>query len=58
MDRTMIEESGLYQNMNNGVESQLTSTDTKHENVADNSQSRRVSSIYEEILDFKERYDE
>lgn len=50
----MIEESGLYQNMSNGCESKPISNVTENENVADNS-LRRVSSIYEEIMDFKER---
>lgn len=44
MERSMTEDSELYQNMNK--------QDSNNEEI-DN--FRRVSSIYEEIIDFKER---
>lgn len=55
MDRSMIEESGLYQNMNNADETAAL-TNGQESSEHDASQSRRVSSIYEEIVDFKERW--
>lgn len=55
MDRSMTDESGLYQNMNNGGETIAAAVTQNDTQQVDSSQSRRVSSIYEEIADFKER---